>query len=225
MRLTHPERVMIAYVCADWAPNYFHSPIHGGTDAAVRYIADHHLDALTMKYGRPEIWEAVAAHLDANPDTLTAPLTTSAERSAREDARNARADAYLRAALHHHQAAEPYEALALIDRAELASPTFKDFTQYRRAVHKKLPPATPTDLTGTGLRHRATLPLAGPHPGPPVRYHGSQARGWVYPGHMVIEGDWPAAIPEHCTATDDELMEWVGEGTVLVCTGCGLDWT
>ncbi|MFI6129457.1 hypothetical protein [Micromonospora sp. NPDC051141] len=225
MRLTRPERVTIAHVCDDWAPNYFHSPIHGGTDAAIRYIADHHLDALAAKYGRPRIWDAVTAHLDAHPDTLTAPRTTRTERDHRQAARNARADAYLSAALHHHKTAEPYETLALIDRAELASPTYKDYDRYRRAVHGNLPPLTPTDLTGTGLRHRVTLPLAYPHPGPPVRYHGSAARRWVYPGHRVIDGNWPAAIPEHCTATDDELMQWTPGGTVHVCTGCGLDYT
>jgi hypothetical protein len=225
MRLTRPELVVIAHACDDWAPNYYSNPIAGGKNEAVRHIADGHLQTLTDKYGRPTIWNAVAAHLDANPDTLTAPRVTFAERINREAARIARADAYLRAAFHHHQAAEAYEALALIDRAELAAPTFKDFNQYRRAVHMKRPPAAPTDLTGTGLRHRATLPLIDPHPGPPVRFHGSQTRGSVYPGHLVIQGNWPAAIPEHCAAADDELMEWVGEGTIRVCTGCGLDWT
>ncbi|MEV1319442.1 hypothetical protein AB0J14_25560 [Micromonospora arborensis] len=224
MRLTRPELAMIAYACDDWAPNYYSSPIAGGKGEAIRHIADSHLEALTNKYGRPRIWDAVTTHLDANPDTLTAPRTTSAERANREAERNARADAYLRAALHHHQVAEPYEALALIDRAELASPTL-DFTRYRRAVHNNLPPLPPTNLTGTDLRHRATLPLVDPHPGPPVKFHGSQTRGWVYPGHLVIQGNWPAAIPEHCIATDDELMEWIADGTALVCTGCGLDWT
>lgn len=225
MRLTRPELIAIAQVCDDWAPNYFHSPIHGGRDAAVRYIADHHLCGLTTKYDRPKIWDAVAAHLDANPDTLTAPRVTFAERINREAARIARADAYLRAALHHYKAGEPYEALALIDRAELAAPTHKDFTQYRRAVQKKTPAFSGVDLTGTNLRRRATLALASPHPGPPVAYHGSQTQGWVYPGRAVIEGSWPAAIPEHCTATDDESTEWIAGRTVLVCTGCGLDCT
>lgn len=225
MEMTRPELVTIAQTCTDWAPNYYHSPVHGGTNAAIRYIADGHLDGLTLKYGRPAVWRAVAAHLDAHPHLLTAPRTTQAERDNRQADRNARADAHLTAALHHHKAAEPYETLALIDRAELASPTYKDFDRYRRAVHGNLPPLTPTDLTGTNLRHRATLPLAHPHPGPPVKHHGSTSRHWVYPGHRVIEGNWPAAIPEHCTATDDELMEWNAEGTVRVCTGCGLDYT
>ncbi|MEU8392805.1 hypothetical protein [Micromonospora sp. NPDC048843] len=242
MRLTRPELATIAHACDDWASNYFHSPIHGGKDAAVRYIADHHLGGLTTKYGRPKIWDAVAAHLDANPDTLTAPRTTIAERSAREDARNARATEYLNAALHHHKAAEPYEALALIDRAELASPTFKDFSQHRAAVRKKTPPFPSVDLSGTGLRYRAPLPLAGPLAGPPVAYHGLQRRHWVYPGRPVVEGDWPAATPEMCTVTDaaPETMswpaddpaaldtnstQWLADGLILVCNGCGLAWT
>ncbi|MFI0796595.1 hypothetical protein ACH4OY_28505 [Micromonospora rubida] len=225
MKVTRPELVIIAHACDDWAPNYFRSPLHGGKDAAVRYIADHHLEGLTTKYGRAKIWDAVAAHLDANPDTLTAPRTTSTERDTREAERNARADTYLRAALHHYKATEPYEALALIARAELAAPTYKDFIQYRQAVEKKTPPFSRTDLTETDLRHRATLPLVDPHPGPPVMHHGSHAQAWVYPGRPVIEGNWPAAIPEHCTATDDELAEWIADGTLLVCTGCGLDCT
>ncbi|MFG3701569.1 hypothetical protein ACGF5C_27210 [Micromonospora sp. NPDC047620] len=191
----------------------------------VRYLTDDHLEALTARHGRETISRAVAAHLDAHPEDFTAPRINHRERHTRQAARNARADAHLSAALHHHNAAQPYETLALIDRAELASPTYKDFDRFRRAVHGNLPPLTPTDLTGTNLRHRATLPLAYPHPGPPVMYYGSTARRWVYPGHRVIEGNWPAAIPEHCTATDDELMEWNIDGTVHVCTGCGLDWT
>ncbi|TWJ20835.1 hypothetical protein JD76_00935 [Micromonospora endolithica] len=55
-------------------------------------------------------------------------------------------------------------------------------------------------------------------------YHGSDTRGWVYPGRTVVEGDWPAAIPEHCTATDSDTQTLAG-GLVIVCTGCGLDCT
>ncbi|MEU9507805.1 hypothetical protein AB0D32_16190 [Micromonospora sp. NPDC048170] len=223
MDMTRADLVTITQTCADWAPNYFRIP--GGKDAAIRYIADGHLDGLTLKYGRSEVWRAVAAHLDAHPHQLTAPRTTQAERDNRQADRNARAETHLTAALHHHKEAQPYEALALIDRAELTSPTYKDFDRYRRAVRMLFAPLPPTDLTGTGLRHRVTLPMAYPHPGPPVMHHGSTARRWVYPGHRVIEGNWPAAIPEHCHASDDELMEWNADGTVQVCTGCGLDYT
>ena len=223
--LSPADQATIAHVCQDWATAYSTPPVNLPTIIVVRYLTDDHLEDLTARHDRATILRAVTAHLTAHPEDLTAPRISHWERLTRQADRNARADAHLTAALHHHTAAQPYETLALIDRAELASPTHKDYDRYRRSVQCNLPPLVPTDLTGTGLRHRVTLPLAYPHPGPPVRYHGSTARRWVYPGHRVIQGNWPAAIPEHCTATDDELMEWNAAGTVRVCTGCGLDYT
>ncbi|MFI7510875.1 hypothetical protein ACIBSS_29060 [Micromonospora aurantiaca] len=224
MRMTRPELITLAHTCADWAPNYYGGPLALDREQTVRHIADGHLHGLALKYGRPAVWDAVAAHLDANPHLLTAPRTTQAERDKRQTERDAHADRYLKAAYRHYVAAEPYEALALIDRAELASPTFKDYDQFRTATHTKTPPFTPTDLTGTAPRRRVTLPLATPIPGPPVMYHGSETRDWVYPGRTVVEGDWPAAIPEHCTATDSDTQT-LASGLAIVCTGCGLDCT
>ncbi|MFI7517532.1 hypothetical protein ACIBVK_28955 [Micromonospora echinofusca] len=224
MSMTRPELVTIAQTCADWAPNNYGGPLTLDREQTVRHIADGLLDGLTQKYGRPAVWEAVAAYLDAHPHLLTAPRTTQAERDKRQAERDAYADRYLKAAYHHYTAAEPYEALALIDRAELTSPTFKDYEQFRTATRKMTPPFIPADLTGTALRRRVTLPLAAPIPGPPVMYHGSDTRDWVYPGRTVIEGDWPAAIPEHCTATDSDTQTLAG-GLIVVCTGCGLDCT
>ena len=41
----------------------------------------------------------------------------------------------------------------------------------------------------------------------------------------IVAGDWPFT-PETCIYTDPgEGNEWINDGTVLVCTGCGLDGT
>lgn len=45
-------------------------------------------------------------------------------------------------------------------------------------------------------------------------------------GRPRIAGDWPYT-PETCIYTDDSdnRNEWIENGTVLVCTGCGSDGT
>lgn len=222
--LSRADRITIAHVCQDWAAAYSAPPVNMPESITVRYLTDDYLEALTARHGRETILRAVTAQLAAHPEDLTTPRISHRERRARQAERDAYADRYLKAADRHYTAAEPYEALALIDRAELTSPTFKDYDQLRTATRKNTPPFTPTDLTGTALRRRVTLPLAAPIPGPPVMYHGSQTRNWVYPGRTVIEGNWPAAIPEHCTATDSDTQT-LASGRAIVCTGCGLDCT
>ncbi|RKN50476.1 hypothetical protein D7223_01380 [Micromonospora endolithica] len=165
--MTRPELITIAHTYADWAPNYYGGPLALDREQTVRHIADGHLPGLALKYGRPAVWDAVAAHLDVNPHLLTAPRTTQAERDKRQAERDAHADRYLKAAYRHYVAAEPYETLALIDRAELTSPPFKNYDQFRTATHTKTPPFTPTDLTGTALRRRVTLPLTARSPAHP----------------------------------------------------------
>lgn len=222
--LSRAERVTIAHVCQDWAATYHGGPLRLTPNDAVRYLTDGHLEALTAQHGRETVSRAVAAHLDANPATLTAPRTTQAQRDRRQAERDARAAAHLHAARDHHRRDLPYEALALIDRAEMASPSYKDFDHYRTIVRRKFPPIAPTDLRGTGLRYRRTLPLLSPAPSAPVAFHGAHERLWVYPGRQVIEGPWPAPTPEQCTAVETDGL-WLEDGTVLVCTGCGLDQT
>ncbi|MDG9674879.1 hypothetical protein [Micromonospora sp. DH14] len=222
--LSRTDRVTIAHVCQDWAAAYSAAPVNMPRNMTVRYLTDHHLEALTARHGREPIARAVAAHLDAHPEDLTAPRISHRERRTRQAERDANAVHYLKCAYRHYTASEPYEALALIDRAEMASPTYKDFSQYRRAVERKTPAFSRAHLTDANLRLRVTLPLANPHPGPPVMHHGGHLQEWVYPGRPVIEGNWLAAIPEHCTAADG-LTAWIADRTVLVCTGCGLDCT
>ncbi|WP_416903487.1 hypothetical protein [Micromonospora echinospora] len=222
--LSRADRVTIAHVCQDWAAIYYGGPMNLSASDAIRYLADGHLEALTAQHGRDTIWRAVAAHLDAHPDTLTTSRTTQAQREQRQADRNTRAAAYLDAARDHHRRELPYEALALIDRAEVCSPSFKDFDHYRAIVHHKFPPPTLADLRGTELRHRRTLPLISPAPTAPVRYHGAREQQWVYPGRHVINGPWPAPTPEQCTEVEKDGL-WLEDGTALVCAGCGLDMT
>ncbi|SCG15616.1 hypothetical protein GA0070610_1852 [Micromonospora echinofusca] len=220
--LSRADRITIAHVCQDWAPNYYNGPFNFSIDNTVRYLADGHLEALTDRHGRDTIWRAVAAHLAAHPHTLTAPRTTQALRDQRRAERDARAAAHLDAARDHHRRDLPYEALALIDRAELRSPSFDNFDRFRASVHRKFPPYPPTNLAGTELRYRHTLPLA--RPTAPVAFHGALEQQWVYPGRQVIVGPWPAPTPEQCTAVEQDGL-WLDEETALVCPGCGLDMT
>ena len=182
MEMTRPELVTIAQTCADWAPNYYRSPVHGGKNAAIRYIAGGHLDGLTLKYGRPAVWRAVAAHLNAHPHLLTAPRTTQAERDNRQAARNARADAHLTAALHHHKAAEPYETLALMTRGtrlthlqglrpvpprrtrQPAAPHTHRPHRRQPAPPRHTPPGPPTPRTAREVPREHLPPLGLPRP-------------------------------------------------------------
>ncbi|MBO4164292.1 hypothetical protein [Micromonospora antibiotica] len=218
------ERVIIAHVCQDWAATYHSGPLRLTINDTVRYLSDGHLEDLTARHGRKAIWQAVAAHLQDHPATLTTPRTTAQQRDQRQTERDARAAAHLDAARHHHRQELPFEALALIDRAEMCSPRFTDFDKYRATVHRRFPLIVTTRTDGTDLRYRHTLTVASHIPGAPVAYHGTHQRLWVYPGRKVIEGPWPAAIPEQCTA-DETASRWLAHHTVLVCTGCGLDMT
>ncbi|MEH1124868.1 hypothetical protein [Micromonospora sp. CPCC 206061] len=79
---------------------------------------------------------------------------------------------------------------------------------------------------------RIDLDYAGPYQPPsapgiayrpqPVTYHGKLAEP-VYPGRLVVDGDWPATRPEECVG--EYPTQWIGDGQVLICTGCGLDCT
>jgi hypothetical protein len=60
----------------------------------------------------------------------------------------------------------------------------------------------------------------------PVAYHGLDEldRVFVYPGRLAVAGRWPAPRPEECRYEGNDGV-WLGDGTVLVCPGCGLDCT
>lgn len=79
-----------------------------------------------------------------------------------------------------------------------------------------VPGMEPFDLTGTGLAWREAE----------VKYHGrnEDMRTYVYPGRLVVEGDWPAARPEECQ-DDSNRGTWILGDQILVCAGCGLDCT
>jgi len=60
-----------------------------------------------------------------------------------------------------------------------------------------------------------------------VQWHGSGIeREAVYPGRRIArlpDRDWPNE-PEECTAGLTDTI-WILDGTVLLCTGCGIDGT
>jgi hypothetical protein len=55
----------------------------------------------------------------------------------------------------------------------------------------------------------------------PVAYHGIDDHEFVWPGRVVVAGDWPRPRPEECSST--YATKWLRSGRILVCTGCGLD--
>lgn len=60
----------------------------------------------------------------------------------------------------------------------------------------------------------------------PAHHGPDPVYGYVAPGRVVVEvagREWPS-MPEACVAGDMDT-EWVAEGAVLVCVGCGLDVT
>lgn len=58
-----------------------------------------------------------------------------------------------------------------------------------------------------------------------VKYHGSCEiiREAVAPGRRVVEGSYFHASPEECCLHHPN--EWIEDGTILICTGCGIDGT
>jgi hypothetical protein len=59
-----------------------------------------------------------------------------------------------------------------------------------------------------------------------VRWHGggAEGRGYVYPGRQMVAGNYPHPHAEVCEDYSG-TGEWVANGRVLVCRGCGLDCT
>lgn len=57
-----------------------------------------------------------------------------------------------------------------------------------------------------------------------VAHHGSgPGYEYVSPGRLVVDGTWPENRPETCDS--DYPTEWIADGQIQVCTGCGLDCT
>lgn len=58
-----------------------------------------------------------------------------------------------------------------------------------------------------------------------ARYHGCrfEVREAIFPGRLSLVGNWPHYNPEDCCT--EHPSEWMYDGRLLICTGCGLDCT
>ena len=117
---TPAEMATIRIAADDWAGLYYNSPV-GGRESAIRYTVEGHLKQLRPRHSHRQLWDAVAAYLDAVPEALQH-SHTRAELAARE-AQRANEDQLLRGqALDAFRAGDYDQALTLIDRAEQANP-------------------------------------------------------------------------------------------------------
>lgn len=137
------DLVTVAHACEDWAGNWY-GPQGGftfGRSDCERYVSEGYLSGLCDRYGLKAVWEAVRVHLDAHPEILVAGRLTDAQRAERQAARDAASAALLAEAEVPFRGDRWDEALALIDRAELASPGHANFGRYREIVRSKMPEA------------------------------------------------------------------------------------
>ncbi|RKR92707.1 hypothetical protein BDK92_7185 [Micromonospora pisi] len=135
--LTLVELAMVAQAAEDYAACWY-----GPQPAAVfsrwdceRYVSEGYLKHLHHRYNLDELMAAVGAHLDANPNILTAGRVSAAELVARETERHKRAEAVLDQALIAFRAGRRAEGLRLIDAAEVEAPLMRDYDRLRARVN------------------------------------------------------------------------------------------
>lgn len=136
--LTAVERVMVAHACEDWAGNWY-GPQGGfvwSRSDCERYVAEGYLGKLCDRHGLAAVWAAVHDHLDAHPEILASGRLTDAQRVERQAARDRRAQELLAEAKASFHEGRWDDALALVNRAELESPTAVNFERYRQIVRK-----------------------------------------------------------------------------------------
>ncbi|MER7166782.1 hypothetical protein ABT336_12060 [Micromonospora sp. NPDC000207] len=94
-------------------------------------------DVYRGRHKMAQVWQAVAAHLDAHPEILAAGRLTDGQRAEKQDARDRRAEVLLAEAEVPFREGRWDEALALVDRAELASPRLERWDRFRRLIESK----------------------------------------------------------------------------------------
>ncbi len=136
---TPVERALIAHACEDYAGNWYgkQGGFTFGRSDCERYVSEGHLSKLCDQYTLKVVWAAVREHLDAHPEILAAGRLTDVQRAERQAARDARAKALIVEAEVPFAAGRWDEVLALVDRAELESPSGDRWNLYRDAVAGK----------------------------------------------------------------------------------------
>jgi hypothetical protein len=74
---------------------------------------------------------------------------------------------------------------------------------------------------------RPALPKGAQWGTQPARHGAGIDAAYIYPGRAVLEleGRTWTYTPGTCPRNGDYTTEWVLDGTVLICCGCGLDCT
>jgi len=131
--LTPVEQAILEQLTADYA-----------AEDAARYVTEARVLPELERRGTTctlgEVWRAVAAYLDANPGILAAGPVGEQERDERNAARVAAAERLFHQAANCHDNQQYDDAMALLERAELASPlhtpTWHPYQHYRDAITK-----------------------------------------------------------------------------------------
>ncbi|GGM27598.1 hypothetical protein GCM10011608_10530 [Micromonospora sonchi] len=140
--LTPVELVQVAHACEDWAGNWYgqQGGFTFGRSDCERYVSEGQLSKLCDRHTLKVVWAAVAAHLNAHPEILAAGRLSDTQRAEKQAARDEAARALLAEAEVPYRDGRWDDALALIDRAELASPDAVNFDRYRQVVAERRSP-------------------------------------------------------------------------------------
>ncbi|GAA4439211.1 hypothetical protein [Phytohabitans houttuyneae] len=142
MTFTPPELAMIRHAVQDYAGRWYGQvgAMTFGRDDAARYVSEGHLGMLCDRYTLKQVWRAVAEVINEDPAVLELRLS-DAEVEERAAARRAAADEIDQRAAAAFHAGDLAGTLALIDEAELAAPTYRNWDDLRRLVRERLTPA------------------------------------------------------------------------------------
>jgi hypothetical protein len=132
------EHAIIRHTAQDWAGRWYGKvgPFTFGRDDAARYVSEGYLRGLCERYSLKQVWEAVAAEIEAAPEVLET-RHSDAEIDERQAARRSVAAEIDKRAEVAFRAADFDGALALLDEAELAAPDYTDFDGLREFVRSR----------------------------------------------------------------------------------------
>lgn len=207
------DQARIRNAVAEHAAGYHGGPLQLSQDDAARYVSEGHLGPLVSRHGLNAVWEAVAAEIARNPDSLVD------NRKARSAEIRAKSEATAVRALEHFKAGELDEALAALAEGEAADPDFRsagrghtwssmrDAIQRKAAQREAAPAAAPAPAAPTpaaapaapgpprmSTRERIRNTWGATQPGDQVSYHPDGEIGRTVDGiggedQLEIEGD------------------------------------
>lgn len=135
--MTEVDLARIAVAVEDNALRYVGGPFNFGRDDAVRYVSEGHL----KRYPFREVWDHVAAYIDAHPEVLTYTPTTVA---ANQQRRAEQCEGLARDAHEAMTEADIPDALAAVDDGERIDPDYRvagrhSWDALREAINARRP--------------------------------------------------------------------------------------